>query len=78
MENDKWISVEDALPEVGKKVLLYCKPIGITTGYYWGIGLNNNVPSDSCKGWCLMNVTHWQPLIDPPVGLKDVVEKERK
>lgn len=70
----KWISVEDTLPEPKKKVLLYCKPIGITTGYYWGIG-HDNVPSDPCNGWCLMNVTHWMPLIDPPEGFKDVIQK---
>ena len=31
----KWISVIDALPDAKKKVLLYCKAIGIITGYYW-------------------------------------------
>lgn len=70
----KWISVEESLPDSGKKVLLYCKPIGITTGYYWGKG-HKYEPSDPCNGWCLMNVTHWMPLVEPPDGLKDVIQK---
>ncbi len=74
----EWISVKESLPEVGKKVLLFCKPIGITVGYYWGIGLNDNVPSEPCKGWSIMDVTHWTSLIDTPDNIKDVVEKERK
>jgi len=69
-----WISVKEQLPEVGKKVLIYCKPIGIATGYYWGIG-QRNVPSDPCNGWSIMEVTHWQPSPDVPEGYKDVIQK---
>jgi hypothetical protein len=70
----KWISIENDLPDKGIKVLLYCKPIGITTGYYWGKGAKNE-PSDPCNGWCLMGVTHWMPLVEPPEGFKDVIQK---
>jgi hypothetical protein len=61
-----WIDVNDELPPIsipGKemnKVLIICEPLGIATGYYWGI--ENTKPSDPCKGWCLMGVTHWLPL----------------
>ena len=70
----KWISVEDELPAPKSKVLVYCKPIGITVGYFWGIG-HDNVPSDPCKGWSIMDVTHWQPLVDTPEGKKDNIQK---
>ena len=72
---EKWISVDEQLPESKKKILVFCKPIGITTAYYWGIG-HDNVPSDPCKGWSIMNVTHWMLLPEPPDGFKDVIQKE--
>jgi len=60
-----WTRVEDGLPEVStsdnmKPVLVNCI-IGITSGYYWG---ENN---DPCKGWSIMNVTHWMPLPNKPI-----------
>jgi hypothetical protein len=70
----KWISIEEALPEPKQKVLLYCKPIGICVGYFWGLE-HDNVPSEPCKGWSIMNVTHWMPLVEPPEGLKDIIQK---
>ena len=72
MEN--WTSVEDGLPEKKKKIQLFCKPIGITVGYYWGEG-HDKVPSDPCKGWSIMGVTHWCLLPEPPEGFKDIFEK---
>lgn len=56
----EWISVETALPEEGKRVLVYCKPIGITASYYWG--KNGKEVETKCNGWSIMDVTHWMPL----------------
>ena len=63
--NGNWISVNEELPEKEKKVLIYCTPIDITVGYYWGIG-HAKVPSDPCKGWSIIGVTHWQLLPEKP------------
>lgn len=52
-------------PEAKKKVLIYCNPIQETTGYYWGVG-HQKVPSDLCKGWSIMDVTHWMELPEKP------------
>ena len=60
-----WIPIGKSLPEVGRKILIAGTPIGISTGYYWGIG-HKNVPSDPCKGWSMMNVTHWKELPNEP------------
>ena len=73
-EQSKWISVEDRLPEIGARVLLcgkyenqaiiaYC-----ATGYFdsityrehWGADINS-----------VAEVTHWQPLPEPPAEQSD-------
>lgn len=66
--NSKWISVDDALPEKGTKVLAWCKHIGQTTAFYWGPEREDKIPHPLTKGWCLMDITHWQPLPDDPEG----------
>lgn len=69
-----WISVKDGLPEPKTKVLVCGTAIGIATAYFWEEG-HQNVPSSPCKGWSLMNVTHWAPLPKLPNG---EYEKETK
>ena len=63
-----WISIQDDLPPIGVKVLVRGTPIGIVTGFYWGAG-HINEPSAPCKGWSIMNVTHWMELP------QDIIEK---
>jgi hypothetical protein len=65
----KWISVEERLPEVGKEVLI-CDARDSFLGmfsleemksdevYYWFDGDGWRLPSDE--------VTHWMPLPEPP------------
>lgn len=62
---NKWISVEDRLPEVAVHVL-------ITDGKYISMGYVLNIDND---GWCPWvaqypvshrDVTHWMPLPTPP------------
>ena len=60
----EWISVEERLPEVGEKVLVYSK-----SEDFYGIGQY----SKYLKKFCVMridgeNVTHWMPLPQPPKG----------
>ena len=52
-------------PESGKKVLIYCKPIDFCTGYYWG-KKHSKEPTELCKGWSIMDVTHWMELPEKP------------
>ena len=64
LETNKWISVEEALPEVGDVVLAMGKRHA-TTGQFQGIG------SKPCywlwKGKTIKTVTLWRPLPPPPI-----------
>lgn len=64
----EWIDVNTDKPEIGIKVLIYCDALGITTGYYWH-DKQDKIPHEDCKGWSIMNVTHWMPLPPPPTKL---------
>ena len=61
----EWISVKDRLPEVGKKVLVYCKEnkndyeIGAYSDTYRGFFVRQT--------W-YENITHWTLLPRPPKG----------
>ena len=70
-KEDKWISIEDKLPEKNNEVL-------ITDGYsVWG-GFSREY-SQNEEGWCWFDnseegyfntdeITHWMPLPEPPKG----------
>jgi hypothetical protein len=63
-----WIKIETEHPPISEnniyhKVLLYTTGLGVCTGYYWG----QKKESDPCKGYSIMNVTHWMELPEPPV-----------
>ena len=63
----EWISVKDRLPEVGKKVLVYCKEnkndyeIGAYSDTYRGFFVRQT--------W-YENITHWMPLPPAPEDVK--------
>ena len=60
----EWISVEDALPEVGEDVLLYSKEDDkIDIGHY-----SNMFCRFFLRKFEDGNVTHWMPLPDAPKG----------
>lgn len=73
-QEDKWVSVEERLPEKEKKILLYCEPIGEITGYYWGAN-HKSVPHKNCNGWSIMGVTHWTELPPSPPKVASIKEK---
>ncbi len=54
-----WISVEERLPELGEYVMVYSSR-----------RIHNPIHFDFCKftkyGFDVSNVTHWQPLPEPP------------
>jgi hypothetical protein len=66
-EQGKWISVEERLPEAGKKVIIYIQDKGLVT-FGWLERIN---PVSSDLSWARIghmgqNVTKWQPLPEPP------------
>lgn len=75
LSQSRWVSVEERLPEDGKKVLIwgpgYMKGCGFGVYYHkdgdWlgrdNFNLNAETQEYSTRG---MNVTHWQPLPQPP------------
>ena len=61
---EKWISVEDKLPEPWVDVLCHHYNDDIFIGYFskingWNGWINANKEND-------IEVTHWQPLPEPP------------
>ena len=64
---NEWISVNDRLPEHGKRYLIYAKSgkerkISITAFY------GHFVLTGRMAYWC---VTHWMPLPEPPQEVED-------
>ena len=61
---NEWISINDKLPEKGRFVLVYdfCTGVqcGVNYGDIWDFGYGIS-----------RNVTHWQPLPEPPEGSDD-------
>lgn len=63
-EMSKWVRVEDALPEIHERVLVWAKEGHGTIASYWtAIYLGNNYFSSSTHS---DNITHWQPLPPKP------------
>jgi hypothetical protein len=70
VETERWISVEDELPEDGQIVL--CFGIGkIASMSMYGDGIFvryiDHIPSDRNITIYYDKVSHWQPLPKPPI-----------
>lgn len=63
MGNDKWINVEDRLPEDGVWVLTFSA--GVADDFQWDIGYWCVSGKWECLGWNYP-VTHWMPLPEAP------------
>ncbi len=67
---DRWISVDDRLPESEKEVLVWYRYTWDTASTSYGFGIN--VWNSNVKQWregCLLKgveVLYWQPLPEPP------------
>ncbi len=67
---DKWISVEDRLPEINEEILIvirskYGRPYKIRVGIYSG----NDEWEDDAERYCpgtMGVITHWMPLPEVP------------
>lgn len=64
----EWISVEDRLPEIGVKVLIFdnCNDFGV-----WSLERDEEEDvvcwEDQDGSWySLYDATHWMPLTEPP------------
>lgn len=62
-QQDRWISVEDRMPEDGVWVLIFSA--GVTDDLQWDIGYWDVSGKWKCIGWDYP-VTHWMPLPSPP------------
>ena len=85
MSEDKWISVDDELPNNSNGVLI-CNDNGVGEGYYhrWARDENGGIvgmeDSDLKDGWewagegfkVEPQPTHWMPLPLPPTGGRNV------
>jgi len=65
----EWISVEDELPETGKRVL-WCGPKnGMVIARFSGCCYKGR--ASAITGGKVYNATHWMPLPEPPEGGAD-------
>ena len=55
----EWINVDDCLPDIGQWVVVYMSE----KGFHF---VNIAVTGFDKYGFNLSNVTHWQPLPEPP------------
>ena len=65
-----WIKCSERMPEIGVKVLCFPKgdePIHATFGgNYWRQDVSWCVSNDFIDNTIVTDVTHWQPLPEPP------------
>lgn len=61
----QWVSVKDRLPATRKTVLIYDEYEGVSAGYYDSYYAKFRSIEDIYRS---CNVTHWQPLPEPPKG----------
>jgi hypothetical protein len=55
----EWIRVEDRLPKLFDKVLVYSKREGVDVDWYTDLGYFT-------PGWKTGDISHWMPLPEPP------------
>lgn len=64
-----WISVKDKLPNNSNEVIVFCLDDSVTTGKYIRVSKDKYLwksPIYSPYIDNTLNVTHWQPLPEPP------------
>jgi len=65
--SDRWVKVQDKLPEHGQKVICYGKSWGMNFSMVY-IDFDGKTKFANVIAGCFDNpdVTHWQPLPEPP------------
>lgn len=69
-----WISVKDRLPNNSNEVIVFCLDDVVTTGKYIRVSKDKylwKAPIYSPYIDNNLNVTHWQPLPEPPKNIKE-------
>lgn len=71
---NEWISVKECLPEQGVDVLFYV-PTAKRVDFGWLDDGSNGVLCfvGIVYGYDLPDVSHWQPLPEPPINVKETV-----
>lgn len=67
LKGDKWISVEDRLPEPLRKCLVYYRR-SIHESWCIGFSLYNTSKQFAVNGDGIVTPTHWQPLPNEPIN----------
>ena len=62
--NNRWISVEDRLPEQNKKVIVICEKLDTAPFYKISLGhiVDKTICKDNYNGWDIPNVVYWTPM----------------
>ena len=62
--NNRWISVEDRLPEQNKKVIVICEKLDTAPFYKISLGhiVDKTICKDNYNGWDIPNVVYWIPM----------------
>ena len=70
---DRWISIEDSLPEPYSNVILYTEYKATAYGFFRGeyydgkpLFLMTMSDNDENSWYAEVRITHWQPLPEPP------------
>ena len=61
---NRWISVEDRLPEQNKKVIVICEKLDTAPFYKISLGhiVDKTICKDNYNGWDIPNVVYWTPM----------------
>lgn len=61
---NRWISVEDHLPEQNKKVIVICEKLDTPPFYKISLGhiVDKTICKDNYNGWDIPNVVYWTPM----------------
>ena len=61
---NRWISVEDRLPEQNKKVIVICEKLDTAPFYKISLGhiVDKTICKDNYNGWNIPNVVYWTPM----------------
>jgi hypothetical protein len=67
-KRDEWVSVEDRLPEEGQVVSIWSEQHGFQSKYYLTVYSESNKFFEPFQSGIsvIRDVTHWQPLPQPP------------
>lgn len=66
-----WIKITDCRPELHQDVIYYAPQVGAWVGKYRGLSEDGLEIFTSEAGFLTGDVTHWMPIIIPPLPRED-------